>query len=607
MDSSLLFWNRLEPLPQTNDLSHALRCEVRDALWMLGRQWQMGEFRAEDAGTCAFVKAGTTTFTAQKLSLRGNAPQDCSPETPLNFLTEGIAPLERQAPLEGVTPELSLDLRVELGRYWMRLLQAKLPPAKATAAIKAFKAISLLHFKLPAAESTAEQVVHAPALANQPYAQMLSALSNGRAIDGWQLFQHLQAHTASSLLPHVDVLVDQSGEDFKQWVTDTFPALAKNAVSAWNSSRLEYQFDCGASLITNATEILRVPEYDGSALDWYSFNLGPEGTSPPHPGLSSAVGEVQPARHVKTVLPRLVSFAGAPRNRWWEMEDSTIDLANLRPTAADTAQFVLAEFALLFSNDWLVFPLESPVGSLIGIANLLVTDVFGDVSMIRETEQTKDWGLFSMAGEQGPPLWVPPVATTLVQAPPKAEVLLVRDELANLAWGIENVVPDGLGGGMDGLDASITLRRWLETLLRVDVVEDGEPVETTPAPVADRKYVLGTTVPENWIPFIPVRFNDNGQMNLRRAALPRTIAERAPVRIRPRTQLLRDGLESSPVRFFDLNEEEITMPGIVVREYWRQARWFDGRIFTWLAREKAYARPTRASGLRFDSVESVDK
>ena len=83
---SLLFWNRLEPQPGSNDLSVALRCEIRDALWMLARQWQMGEFRAEDAGTCAFVKVQCESTFARKLSLQGGEPRPCSPETPLNFL-----------------------------------------------------------------------------------------------------------------------------------------------------------------------------------------------------------------------------------------------------------------------------------------------------------------------------------------------------------------------------------------------------------------------------------------------------------------------------------------------------------------------------------------
>jgi hypothetical protein len=600
MPSSVLTWNRLEPQPTTNDLSVALRCEIRDALWMLARQWQMGEFRAEDAGTCAFVKVQCESVFAQKLSLRGNAPRACSPETPLNFSTETIAPLETHSPVEGVAPSLSLDLRVELGRYWLRLLKTKLPAAKATAAIKGFKTNPLLHFRLPAAATTEEQLTHAPTFVNQPYVQMLSALSRGRALDGWELFRELQTKKASNFLAQTDSVVDQLGEDFKKWVSDTFPALAPNAPNGWNSSRLEYHFDCAIPDGTAAT-ILRVAEHDGSFLDWHTFELGGDGTPPPHPDLSQPTPSVPPLRRTATLLPRAVSFPGAPHNRWWEMEDSTIDLANLRPSATDPAHLVLAEFALIFSNDWLTFPLDLPVGSLNQITSVCVTDVFGGVTRVQPTPQNENWGLFSIAGKTGSALWLPPAATSVTQSPAKEEVLLLRDEMANLAWGIENLVPDGLGWGRDGLEAATALRRWLEQLLGVD---ENPPAPSANGRVADRQYVLGTSVPENWIPFVPVRFDKNGQMRLRRAALPRTIVDRPPVRIRPRTGLLREGLESAQVQPFDLNEEEITMPGILVRQYWRQTRWFDGKIFTWLAREKMYARPTRGSGLRFDTAAS---
>ena len=44
-------WNRLEGRPRTYDFDRALKAEVRDALWMLAKQWQMGEFRGDDAGS----------------------------------------------------------------------------------------------------------------------------------------------------------------------------------------------------------------------------------------------------------------------------------------------------------------------------------------------------------------------------------------------------------------------------------------------------------------------------------------------------------------------------------------------------------------------------
>ena len=56
MDKKLLLpifstHNRLEGRPRTHNFDRALKAEVRDALWMLTKQWQMGEFKGDDAGT----------------------------------------------------------------------------------------------------------------------------------------------------------------------------------------------------------------------------------------------------------------------------------------------------------------------------------------------------------------------------------------------------------------------------------------------------------------------------------------------------------------------------------------------------------------------------
>ena len=192
-----------------------------------------GEFEPKTRD-CAFVKVHAKVFR-QKLSLSGGEPQDARRRRRSTFCGRDRAP-RNHSPPRARRPWLSLDLRVELGRYWLRLLKAKLPAAKAAAAIKKFKDTSLLHFRTVEAGTVEEQVTHAAALANQPYLQMLSALSGGRALDGWQLFQQLQTHKASNFLPQADGAVDQLGEDFKKWVTDTFPTLARSAPSGWNAS-----------------------------------------------------------------------------------------------------------------------------------------------------------------------------------------------------------------------------------------------------------------------------------------------------------------------------------------------------------------------------------
>src|SRR5438034_6946418 len=63
---SITVWNRLEGRPRTRSFDRALRAEVRDALWMLTKQWQMGEFRGSDAGSPVFAKLHLETTRLTK-------------------------------------------------------------------------------------------------------------------------------------------------------------------------------------------------------------------------------------------------------------------------------------------------------------------------------------------------------------------------------------------------------------------------------------------------------------------------------------------------------------------------------------------------------------
>lgn len=59
------------------------------------------------------------------------------------------------------------------------------------------------------------------------------------------------------------------------------------------------------------------------------------------------------------------------------------------------------------------------------------------------------------------------------------------------------------------------------------------------------------TVPENWIPFVPVHLEgDNREIQLQRAAMPRILegGPKPPKKVRPRTVLLREGLDKQPAQ-----------------------------------------------------------
>src|ERR1700757_255232 len=52
-------WTRLEPQSTLGDPRPGVEARVHDPLWLLGRQWQLGEFEGEDSGTPLTVRVVT--------------------------------------------------------------------------------------------------------------------------------------------------------------------------------------------------------------------------------------------------------------------------------------------------------------------------------------------------------------------------------------------------------------------------------------------------------------------------------------------------------------------------------------------------------------------
>src|SRR5512141_3072521 len=48
---SITSWTRLEPRSREADMRSTLSARLFDPVWLMTRQWQTGEFQAEDAGT----------------------------------------------------------------------------------------------------------------------------------------------------------------------------------------------------------------------------------------------------------------------------------------------------------------------------------------------------------------------------------------------------------------------------------------------------------------------------------------------------------------------------------------------------------------------------
>src|SRR6478735_2480865 len=92
------YYNRLEPRPRANDFRGTLAAEIRDPLWFLARQWQMGEFEGDDAGSLAYVEFSGRTAKLPRWQPNASAPDQA--------LDEG-APLEKQTLSEPFAPDFA--------------------------------------------------------------------------------------------------------------------------------------------------------------------------------------------------------------------------------------------------------------------------------------------------------------------------------------------------------------------------------------------------------------------------------------------------------------------------------------------------------------------
>ena len=63
-------WNRLEPRSRVDGLAGGLAARVHDPLWLLARQWQVGEFAGKDAGSPLTAQVKWTTADLRPVRLR---------------------------------------------------------------------------------------------------------------------------------------------------------------------------------------------------------------------------------------------------------------------------------------------------------------------------------------------------------------------------------------------------------------------------------------------------------------------------------------------------------------------------------------------------------
>lgn len=593
-------WNRLEGRPRTTDFNRALQAEVRDPLWLLTRQWQLGEFLGADAGSPVTATYSVTPSRPTRFRPDGGPPEDLPGDRPLETMAE-----RRPLPFAFGAEEIAFDLRLLIGHRWLKLLD------QAGLVGQVLKLEKQYIERYPIALPDPHHPEDVAQLANPQVWATMQAIA-GRRMDGYLLYLHVKgggdADDGINTIPllHHTVLV-ALGKRLVAW----FDALIDQPTGVttgrpdgdvtWDPRRLEHRFSVSASVPGGGEKVLTAQEYPGGELDWHAFSVDPGtnvgGSKPPEKTLN------------RTVFPAPVRYSGMPLPRWWALEDGRTNFAAVRPDSTDLARLIFLEFALVFSNDWYQLPCDLPAGTISTIRGLVVTDVFGQKLWINpagagDDEDWQRWSMFTLntIGVDHVPadtdLLLPPSVPKVADGPALEEVLLIRDEAANLVWGIEQTVRTPTGEPRRGSEAAAEALAFRQRLAAADsaAAQAAAALAEEDPPRAPISYVLMNTIPEHWIPFIPVHVpDDNREIQLQRAAMPSAV-DGQPVR--PRTTLLRQRFDAGEQYF--INEEEVPQAGTRLSISYNRTRWRDGRVVVWLSATRGVGRGQGSSGLGFD-------
>ena len=353
-------------------------------------------------------------------------------------------------------------------------------------------------------------------------------------------------------------------------------------------------------------------------------------------------------------LPTPASFAAAPNKRLWQMEDRKVFMGNSVEEPSE-ANSVVMRFATMYSNDWMLFPLKTEIGQYITIERIDVIDSFGQRHTMSGNcragnkeqlgEYEEQWQVFvnSTVGDAKRTaingLYYAQQLAATIEGKPVEEIKILRDEIANMVWGVENIVSDGCGGTLDAnlyatqLETIVNERNKAgEPVREPDTIVFGqdsapevEKAASNQAPRAKFSYSLQSSVPFNWIPFIPQRlatedtknspfFMGGREIILRRGKMPCYIFNGNKFdlhAVRPKSSIMRpvvtrdkngNVLKEEPMV---IHEEAVQATGIRLTKNYQRARWIGGKTYQWLGVHKRQSRTEASSGLVFDKLKEV--
>ena len=581
---------KLQSRTRNSDISDAMRFRVYDPLWMLTRQWQLGEFRGNDAGTAMGVSGSVSVST-----LSGE---------PMEPMVESIDAI--------ITPMI----RVQSALYYVSLCKKN----------KIVCNISSLMKRFPLDENDycvcnlEDGDVQSKALESNSHLRKFYAAYRGKVFDGYKLYKEIVSEGRRPI-QSPDAIIKN---DYRTWFKNRYLPKGSGAASGWNKQSMDYSVG-----IEVDDKYLNARSYPGGRLSWYSFDQASGEKKSNQPRIESTDHTVTEYRS----LPTLATYAGAPAKRLWQFEDHKVFMGNSTDMNAQ-GNVLMMQYATMYSNDWMLIPVEVHAGTKVSVNELKVVDTFGissDIKRIRdrkrEVTSDQEWQMFTITPEPDlgrepmEDLILPPSFQSTLESDPVEEVQFLRDEMANMIWGVEQLVPDGCGSTLNLKAHSTKLSDYVvernESILKTGQLsvkkEEDDSVTVKTSHNADFKYLVMNSVPYNWIPFIPQRLKDDVNKRetvLRRGKMPAYVFDPEKRKgdylpVRPVTSMIgmvKDSNGKAKEDPFYLNEEEILQTGVKLVRNYQRGRWLNGKVYTWQGYSRQLKEMQANSGLTFDKL-----
>ena len=626
--------SHLETRARKGDLTDALRFRIHDPLWTLSRQWQMGEFRGNDAGTAMSVRyrVASTDISTYRLGKKASSISDLTNADPL------------EPTVEQINREITPLVRVESATYFRSILAAALAKHREDGK-RLGKIMELFREKYPLKDLTETRRsslehddIRAFTESRNTRLQRFSQAFSSKAFDGYALYLDMKAVVRPSLgiepFGCLAVYVE-ARRAYIAWFEKRYLPKARTDESAWDQQQLGYDFSAENSVAT-----YKAHDYSGGRVSWYSFDV-------------DSMKDMDRIRRQKDTeyerknmdrvtietLPVLASYPGSPNKRLWEFENRDVFMGNSKDMQAK-GNVAFMQFATMYGNDWMLCPLKTEIGRYIEVESIEVYDTFGIRTDIVDRAGLRDqgagtfgqrWQMFTNAPvdenrflgykEQEQQrikkrfangLMFPPALIKTLEGESLEEVSLLRDEMANMVWGVETRIEDGCGSSLDASLLASEVGQFMEDTYHEEVEKVAMSVKKDENDLTQIESGHPADVPQHLFTEEERAkyegFQGGRETILRRGKMPYFFDDQYwPVR--PLSSILQvvkregrtpDGTEMEVPMF--INEEEVQGVGTVIRKNCQRSRWLDGRTYTWMGYSKGIKYTQGVSGLEFDNL-----